>query len=74
MPANLSEDDKQYLQFKQGLANAMPSIVKTQGQIVRNFGMLPPAYWTEAQASTPGPMKGGAPIYLGKQFTHGVMW
>lgn len=74
MPASLNEDDMHYLQFKQGLANAMPSIVKTQGQIIRDFGKLPPAYWTEAQASTPGPMKGGAPIYLGKQFTHGVMW
>lgn len=24
--------------------------------------------------STPGPMTGGAPIYAGKQFTHGTMW
>ena len=74
MPASINSDDNQYLQFKEGLANAMPSIVKTQGQITRDFGKLPPAYWTEAQMSTPGPMKGGAPMYLGNQFTHGVMW
>lgn len=74
MPVSINKDDNQYLQFKEGLANAMPSIVKTQGQLVRNFGMLPPAYWREAQVSTPGPMKGGAPMYLGNQFTHGVMW
>lgn len=74
MPASLNSDDQQYLMFKEGLANAMPSVVRAHGQIVRNYGMLPPAYWNEAQASTPGPMKGGAPIYLGKQFTHGVMW
>lgn len=74
MPAKVNEDDNQYLMFKEGLANAISPVVKTHGQIVRDFGKLPPAYWTEAQASTPGPMKGGAPIYLGKQFTHGVMW
>lgn len=60
--------------FKEGLANAIPSVVKTHGQIVRDFGKLPPRFWTEAQVSTPGPMKGGAPMYLGNQFTHGVMW
>lgn len=74
MPASINTDNAQYLEFKEGLINAMPSIVKTQGQIVRDFGKLPPAYWTEAQASTPGPMKGGAPMYLGNQFTQGVMW
>lgn len=25
-------------------------------------------------APTPGPQKGGAPIYAGNQFTHGTMW
>lgn len=74
MPVSINSDDNQYIQFKEGLANAIPSIVKTQGQIVRDFGKLPPATWTDAQMSTPGPMKGGAPMYMGKQFTHGVMW
>lgn len=74
MPASINKDNAQYLQFKEGLANAIPSAVRTHGQIVRDFGKLPPAYWTAAQMSTPGPMKGGAPMYLGNQFTHGVMW
>lgn len=47
------------------------NVGKTTGQIVRDFGKLPPAFYT---ASTPGPMKGGAPMLLGRQFTHGVMW
>lgn len=60
-----------YESNKEQLANQMPSPVKVQGQIIRDFGKLPPAYW---QASTPGPMKGGANMILGKQFSHGVMW
>ena len=60
-----------YESDKEQLAKMMPSLAKTQGQIVRDFGKLPPAYLL---ASTPGPMKGGAPMYLGKQFTQGVMW
>jgi hypothetical protein len=27
-----------------------------------------------SRPSSPGPMHGGAPIYAGKQFTHGTMW
>ena len=74
MPKSISKEEQNYLAAKEGLINLMPSSVKTQGQIIRDFGKLPPAYWTESQMSTPGPMKGGAPMYLGKQFTHGVMW
>jgi hypothetical protein len=86
MAASLNESDKSYLFFKEGLAVGIPPKVRAQGQVIRNFGMLPPAYWQEAQMntfkpkknnrqmSTPGPMKGGAPMYLGNQFTHGLMW
>lgn len=49
--------------------------LKVEGQIRRNFGMYPPAYWQEAQMSRPGPMGGGTPINLNsKQFTHGLEW
>ena len=86
MPASVNQNDNSYLFFKEGLATGIPPKVRAQGQVIRNFGMLPPAYWQEAQTtipgskksgkqmSTPGPMKGGAPMYLGNQFTHGVMW
>ena len=36
MPVSINKDDNQYLQFKEGLANAMPSIVKTQGLSLSN--------------------------------------
>lgn len=74
MPASLNQNDNSYLFFKEGLATGIPPKVRIQGQIIRNFGMQPPAYRQEAEMSTPGPMKGGAPMYLGNQFTHGVMW
>lgn len=60
-----------YESNKEQLSNQFPSSVKTQGQIIRDFGKLPPAYW---QASTPGPMKGGADMLSGNQFSQGVMW
>lgn len=61
--------------FSDGATSAQLSSAQVvQGQIVRNFGMQPPAYWLESLASTPGPMAGGAPILSGNQFSHGVMW
>lgn len=63
-------NEQQYLLAKEKLALRGQASNK-YGQIIRDFGKLPPAYLV---ASTPGPMKGGAPMYLGKQFTHGVMW
>ena len=86
MAASINQTDSSYNYFKEGLAVGLSPAVRAQGQVIRNFGMLPPAYWQEAQTnipgskkrgkqmSTPGPMKGGAPMYLGNQFTHGVMW
>ena len=67
----MAKSNKSYQAKKEELSQREQPSKKTYGQVVRNFGMLPPAYMT---ASTPGPMKGGAPMYLGKQFTHGVMW
>ena len=63
--------EQKYLAAKEKLAQDGQSSKKFIGQITRDFGKLPPAYLL---ASTPGPMKGGAPMYLGKQFTQGVMW
>jgi hypothetical protein len=63
-------NEQEYLAAKEVLA-LRGNASNKYGQIVRDFGKLPPAYLL---ASTPGPMKGGAPMYLGRQFTHGVMW
>ena len=60
-----------YEPLKEILATQMPTAQQTQGQIIRDFGNLPPAYM---EASTPGPMIGGANMLLGQQFSHGVMW
>ena len=90
--APLSAIDKKMINF--AIRTANQPAVDTHGQILRNFGMLPPQFWTRIQdlawhpelhtrtknrltatfpiLSTPGPMKGGAPMYDG--FTHGVMW
>ena len=64
-------NEQAYLAAKEKLSLKGQPSNKTMGQITRDFGKLPPAYW---QASTPGPMKGGADMILGKQFSHGVMW
>lgn len=62
--------EQEYLAAKEALA-LKGSASNKYGQIVRDFGKLPPAYLV---ASRPGPQTGGAPMLLGKQFTHGVMW
>lgn len=64
-------NEQAYLVAKEKLSLKGQPSSKFMGQITRDFGKLPPAYLL---ASTPGPMKGGAPMYLGRQFTHGVMW
>jgi hypothetical protein len=74
MAASLNQSDSAYTNFNDGVVGAMNSAMVTQGQIVRNFGMQPPAYWLESQMSTPGPMTGGAPILNANQFSQGVMW
>lgn len=66
-----NSDYRDYSRNMNVLSGMGQSGAKTMGQMVRNFGTLPPASYT---ASTPGPMKGGAPMILGRQFTHGVMW
>lgn len=90
--APLSAIDKKMLNF--AIKVKEQPVIKTHGQILRNFGMHPPEFWTRVQnlsehpelhtrtkrrllgtypeLSTPGPMKGGAPMYEG--FSHGVMW
>lgn len=69
----LSAIDRKMANFSNRLA-ARPNL-KTEGQVRRNFGMYPPAYWEQAQMSRPGPMGGGTPINLNsKQFTHGLEW
>ena len=74
MSAALNQNDSSYSNFNDGVVGAMTPVMVTQGQIVRNFGMQPPAYWLESQMSTPGPMTGGAEILNPTQFSHGVMW
>ena len=75
MSATLKSDTTSHQEFDKGVSfEVIPPSVVTQGQIVRNFGMQPPAYWLESQMSTPGPMTGGAPILSPTQFSHGVMW
>lgn len=78
MSAALNTDTNSHQEFTKGVSfEIIPPAVRAQGQIVRNFGMMPPAYWLEAQKSqmsTPGPMTGGAPILSPNQFSHGVMW
>lgn len=71
MAVSLNDDDRMYRPLKELLAISMPTAQKTHGQIIRDFGNLPPAY---LEASTPGPMTGGASMILGQQFSHGVMW
>lgn len=63
-------NEQSYLMAKEKLALKGKASNK-YGQITRDFGKLPPAYLV---ASRPGPQTGGAPMYLGRQFTHGVMW
>ena len=77
MAASLMPKDGAYTNFNAGVLGAMSRDVVIHGQIVRNFGMMPPAYWLESrgsQMSTPGPMTGGAPILSANQFSQGVMW
>jgi hypothetical protein len=74
MPVALNRTDGAYSNFNDGVVGAMNSATVVEGQIVRNFGMQPPAYWLESQMSTPGPMTGGADILNPNQFSHGVMW
>ena len=74
MSAALNQSDSSYSNFNDGVVGSMTPAMVTQGQIVRNFGMQPPAYWLESQMSTPGPMTGGAPMLSPTQFSHGVMW
>lgn len=62
--------DLEYLRAKEKLAQQGQASNK-YGQIVRDFGKLPPAYLV---ASRPGPQTGGAFMLLGKQFSQGVMW
>ena len=62
--------ESEYLQAKEKLALQGQASNK-YGQIVRDFGKLPPAYLI---ASRPGPQTGGANMILGKQFSQGVMW
>ena len=64
-------NEQAYIAAKEKLAIQGQPSQKTMGQVIRNFGTLPPAYML---ASTPGPMKGGAPILSGNQFSQGVMW
>lgn len=74
MAAELNQSDSSYSNFNDGVVGAMTPATVFQGQIVRNFGMQPPAYWLESQMSTPGPMAGGAQILSANQFSQGVMW
>ena len=74
MATSLMPGDGAFTNFNDGVVGAMTPAMVTQGQIVRNFGMQPPAYWLESQMSTPGPMTGGAPILSANQFSQGVMW
>ena len=60
----------EYLAAKETLA-LKGNASNKYGQIVRDFGKLPPAYLI---ASRPGPQTGGADMLLGQQFSQGVMW
>lgn len=43
----MSAIDKKILNFAVKIANS--PVTKTHGQILRNFGMYPPEFWTRAQ-------------------------
>ena len=48
MAGSIDKGHKSYSDFNDGY-NSRQAPIKTHGQILRNFGMYPPEFWTKAQ-------------------------